>query len=402
MLDAREVASVRHAFPDIAKHIHLNAATFGPLAQCAADAVTSWLRKETDEGRPGMAAYMAMATIYDEARSATARLLNVTREEIALTESTGEGMSIICNGFNWQPGDELIITDHEHISLLSLAYHIAQRYGVTLRVAELGLAGDGSAAEAIAGLITPRTRLIALSHISFRTGAVLDIAAITAQARQAGIPLLVDGAQAAGAIPLDLRALDVDFYAFPMQKWLCGPDGTGALYVKRDIQHTIHPTYVGWCSLKFMPAGPEGFAGPAQKSAGGNWDFLDTAQRFELGARQTAAVAGQVAVLQWLADTVTYDWIFERIASLHAYAYQALRAISGVTILTPQSGSSGVLTFTLDKHDADSAAKILQQEYQIYLRGIPQNNGLRVSTGFYNTVAEIDQLAQAVYTLQMS
>src|SRR5690349_716903 len=204
MLDATiDVTSLRQEFPNLARHIHLNAATFGPLARCAAQAMTSWIHNESVEGRPGMAAYIAMAHAYDDARAAAARLLNVTREEIALTEGTSEGMSIICNGLYWQPGDELIITDHEHISLLSLAYHIAKRYDVTLHVAELGLRGDQSAEEAIARLITPRTRLIALSHISFRTGTLLDIGAITALAHQSGIPVLADGAQSAGAIPLD-------------------------------------------------------------------------------------------------------------------------------------------------------------------------------------------------------
>jgi L-cysteine/cystine lyase len=327
-----------------------------------------------------MAAYEAMATVYAEARSSLARLLHAESEEIALTENTGEGLNIICYGFNWQPGDEIILTSHEHISLLALLDQVRARYGVVLRVADLAT-GDLPAEKVIGDLITSRTRLIVLSHVSFMTGAVLNVRAVSDLAHQSNIPVLADGAQAVGVIPVDVKALDVDFYTFPMQKWLCGPDGTAALYVRRASLDLIQPTYVGWYVLQF---------------AGMQWRFHDSAQRFELGGRQTAAVAGQIAILRWLEETVTYPWIFERIATLNRAVYSALKDIPGLTVLTPRPGSSGLLTFSLAGTDEGELVHWLQSERDIFVRAIHEHGAVRVSTGFYNTEEEIDSLAQAL------
>jgi L-cysteine/cystine lyase len=382
MLDSTiDMAYIRQEIPGVTSHIHLNTASFGPVARCVPQAMEQWMRQEWSEGRLGMAAYEAMATVYAEARASIARLLHAGSEEIALTENTGEGLNIICSGFNWQPGDEIILTSHEHISLLALVDQLHKRYGVVLRTADLGPTGERSADEVIGELITPRTRLIVLSHVSFMTGAVLDVRAVADLARQSQIPVLVDGAQSVGVIPVDVKALGVDFYAFPMQKWLCGPDGTGALYVRRESLNLLQPTYVGWYVLQFE---------------GMQWKFHDSAQRFELGGRQTAAVAGQIACLRWLEETITYPWIVERISALNRSVYNALKDISGLTVLTPQPGSSGLLTFSLAGSDEGELVHWLQHEQDIYVRAIHEHSAVRVSTGFYNTEEEIDRLTQAL------
>jgi L-cysteine/cystine lyase len=344
-------------------------------------AMDQWMQQEWSAGRLGMAAYEAMASVYAEARAALARLLRVESDEIALIENTGEGLNIICYGFNWQPGDEIILTSHEHISLLALLDQVRARYGVVLRVADLGSAGDRPADQVIGALISSRTRLVVLSHVSFMTGAVLDVRAVAELAHRSNIPVLVDGAQSVGVIPVDVRAMDVDFYAFPMQKWLCGPDGTGALYVRRASLELLQPTYVGWYVLQFE---------------GMQWRFHDSARRFELGGRQTAAVAGQIAILRWLEETVTFQWIYQRIASLNRAVATALKDIPGLTVLTPRPGSSGLLTFHLADTDEGELVHWLQHEQDIFVRAIHEHAAVRVSTGFYNTEEEIERLALAL------
>jgi L-cysteine/cystine lyase len=389
MLNTRiDVEYVRQELPGATTCLYLNTATIGPLPRCVPQAIEEWLHNEWTHGRLGMDAYAAMAEVYGQARSAAARLLHVESEEIALTENTSEGLNIICHGLNWQPGDEVIFTNHEQISVISLLYHLRDRYGISLGIADLGAEGDRPAEEAIAALITPRTRLIVLSHVSFMTGAVINVSAVAELAHRSDILVLVDGAQSAGAIPLDIQASGVDFFAFPMQKWLYGPDGTGALYVRHEVLERVQPTYIGWCLLKF--------------EAGGKWGFHDSARRFELGGRQTAAVCGQTASLRWLEETVGYPWIFERISSLNSYAYDALRRLPGLAFLTPRPGSSGLLSFTLEGYNAETVAHWLQDEHKIYVRAVPQQNSLRISTGFYNTEEEIDHLArtlQKVHTI---
>ena len=384
-----DLASVRQELPSVMSHIYMNAASFGPLLRSVPQAMNLWLQKEYLEGRPGMATFESMGKLYTEARSYLARLLNADTDEIALTGNTGEGMNIVCQGLKWSPEDEIIITDHEHISVIIMLHYLRDRYGITIRVAALGPGARRSAAEAIAELITPHTRLIVLSHVSFMTGVVLDVQAVAEQAHRFGIPVLVDGAQSAGVIPIDVKKLNVDFYALPMQKWLCGPDGTGALYVKREYFEHLQLSYVGgWFSLLYKGSG--------------QWDFQNSAQRFELGGRHTAAVAGQLASLRWLEETATYCWIFERISTLNDYAHAAIKGIAGIKFLTSQPGASGLLTLTLDGCNAQAIESWLLHEHNIHVRAIVEYNALRISTGFYNTEEEIDRLTQALYTRQNS
>jgi L-cysteine/cystine lyase len=340
------------------------------------------MQEEWQTGRLGAAAFEAMRIIYDNSRSRVARLLNADLDEIALTDNTGEGLNIISNGIQWHEGDEVITTNHEHMSLLAPLYQLRDRYGIVIRFADIGPTAERPVLKAIADLVTPRTRLISISHVTWTTGAVLNISEVGYMGREWDIPVLIDGAQSAGAIPVDVKALGIDFYAMPMQKWLCGPDGTGALYVRKDALSYVSPTYVGPWSIKH--------------EEGLEWELLESAQRFEAGGRQTAAIAGQAAVLKWLEETVGHRWLFERIGSLSAYAYKALNVVPGLTILTPRQGESGLVSFKLEGRDDTEVVTYLRDKHNIYIRNIPSTNSLRISTGFYNTEEEIDKLVTAL------
>ena len=384
MSDLTHIQRIRQEMPATTAHIYLNTGTFGPLPTCVVQAMQEQMQASWRDGRLGAAAFEAMGNIHSDARSKVARLLHADVSEIALTDNTGEGMNIISYGFNWHEGDEIITTNHEHFSALAPLYQIRNRYGVVVHTADLGPVAERPAIEAIAELVTPRTRLIVLSHVTWTTGAVLDVSAVARMGRDRGIPVLIDGAQSAGAIPIDIEALGVDFYAIPMQKWLCGPDGTGALYVRKEALNYATPTYVGYWSIKHEEGHTE------------EMELADSAQRFEVGGRQTAALAGQCAVLSWLEETVGHQWLFERISSLNVYAYHALKAIPEVTILTPRPGASGLISFLLESHDVKEVVKQLGDQHNIYIRDIPSTKSLRVSTGYYNTEEEIDTLVQAL------
>ena len=385
MPDFTHVQRIRQEMPATTAHLYLNTGTFGPLPNCVSQTMQERIQFELQNGRLGAAAFEAMGKIYDNARSSSARLLNASVDEIALTDNTGEGLNIISHGFKWHEGDEVITTNHEHISLLAPLFQLRDRYGIVIRFADIGPTAERPVLKAIADLVTPRTRLISISHVTWTTGAVLNVGEVAYMGREWGIPVLIDGAQSAGAIPVDVKALGVDFYAIPMQKWLCGPDGTGALYVRREALDYVSPTHVGYWSVKH--------------EEGIEWELLESAQRFELGGRQTAALAGQAAVLNWLEETVGYKWLFERIASLSRYTYNALKALPGLTLLTPRPGESGLVAFKLGDRDVNEVINYLHDKHDIYIRSIPTTNSLRVSTGFYNTEEEIDKLVEALLEL---
>lgn len=382
MTEATHLQSIRQQLPATTSHIYLNAGTFGPLPTCVVQAIQSRIEDEWQHGRLGSAAFEGIINSSQQARQHVARLLNAEESEIALTDNTGEGLNIISHGLNWHEGDEVITTNHEHISALAPLYQLRDRFGIVIRFADLGPKADRPVLEAVQELVGERTRLIVLSHVTWTTGAVLDILTVARMGRARNIPVLIDGAQSAGAIPIDVKVLEVDFYAIPMQKWLCGPDGTGALYVSQQAHRYVNSTYVGYWSIKH--------------EEGVEWLLHDTAQRFEVGGRQTAAIAGQCAVLNWLENEVGYPWLFERISHLHAYAYQALQSVPGLTMLTPRPGASGLIAFKLEGLDDHEVVQQLQERYNIYTRNIPSTHALRVSTGFYNTEEEIDTLLKAL------
>lgn len=373
---------IRQTLPSVTAQIFLNTGSFGPIPECVVEAMQQRMHTEYLQGRVGKEAFDEIAELSSQARIQVARLLHTEPEEITLTDNTGEGMNIVSYGIAWHPGDEVITTNHEHISGLAPLYQLRERQGIVIRTADLGERADRPLVPAIAALITPRTRLISLSHVTWSTGTVLDIQAVAHLGHEHGIPILIDGAQSAGNIPIDVKALEVDFYAIPMQKWLCGPDGTGALYIKQSAQELLQPTYVGYNSIRHEP--------------GIEWELFGNAQRFELGGRQTAAILGQCAALRWLDETVGFPWLFQRIAELNRYAYRVLQEVPGITLLTPEPGQTGILSFTLAGHDDLAIVQYLQHEHNIYIRNIPDNHALRLSVSFYNTETEIDTLVAAL------
>ena len=382
MTDATHIQRIRQEMPATTAQIYLNTGTFGPLSTPAIQAIQSRIETEYRQGRIGPSGFESLSTIYTSARNSVARLMHADEGEIALTDNTGEGMNIISFGINWREDDEVITTNHEHTSALAPLYQLRNRFGVVIRIADIGPVADQPVQDVIAELISPKTRLIVLSHVTWTTGAVLDVAAVARLAHEHNIPVLVDGAQSAGAIPIDVKALEVDFYAIPMQKWLCGPDGTGALYACRTSLPHVNNTYVGYFSIKH--------------EEDIEYALNDDAQRFELGGRQSAAIAGQTATLQWLEQTVGYQWMFERISTLNRYACDALKTVPGLTLLTPKAGASGLVSFTLEGQDVANVVEQLREQHNILIRSIPSMKSLRISTGFYNTEEDIDTLVQAL------
>jgi L-cysteine/cystine lyase len=369
------VARLRRQLPATLHAAYFNTGTCGPLPTATFRAMQEAARLDYEQGRIGTAAMERHAEFRTAARSAFARLVHADAEDIALTHHTGEGLNIVLAGFTWQAGDEIITSDSEHSSLQLPLTVLSRRYGVVVRE----VAAHGDAAAAVRAAITSRTRLVALSHVSYATGVQLPLAAIVEAAHTRQIPVLVDAAQSAGAIPLNLPELGVDYYAMPGQKWLCGPEGTGALYVRRGRCDELANTFVGYYSVM---AGAETF----QPHPG--------ARRFEVGGQNLVDLAGIHASLSWLEDTVGLDFAYARTANLAAAARERLASCPGLTVLTP-APAAGLVSFTVDGVPPADVVKTLAAD-QIIIRSVAKPACCRVATGFYNTEDELDRLATAL------
>ena len=375
--------TVRAQIPCLAQYVPMNVGTSGPLPRVAVEAMVSTAKAELNCGRHLPNQFPELRERKESLRRAFGRIINAPAGSIALTHHTTDGMNIAAHAFQWRPGDEVITTTIEHVSgLLPLAL-LRERHGVTVRLADVGL-GGGDVAGAIEALITSRTRLIALSHVSYSTGALLPLPRIVAAARRHSVAVLADAAQSAGAVQVDVQDLGVDLYAMPGQKWLCGPEGTGALYVRPQILPELQLTFAGYSGMR-------------GHDQAGYYLPQPGAQRFEVGAMNWPALAGLEASLNWLEAEVGRDWAHERIGVLARLAKRHLASIPGVTVLTPDN-MAGLVSFRVEGVEpAPAVAWLWERGYQI--RSIPELGCLRLSAGFFLTEEEVTALCNDVETL---
>ena len=375
--DPEHLLRVRHALPAVQKLVYMNTGTAGPLPVAAIKVLQESQLAELIHGRISREANLRKLKAKVETKKLVAELLKADADDIVLTQNTTEGINFITTALKWQPGDEVITTNVEHAGVLLPLAALHQWHGVWVKVARL----DSNPLEAIREQISSRTKLIAISHVSYSTGEVLPVEDIVELAHRHGIPVLLDGAQGAGAVPVDVVQLGVDFYSLPGQKWLCGPEGTGALYVRRERLKDLSPSFLGYGSVE-------------EFDQDGNFRLHRSVRRFEVGSVNIPAITGLGASIHWLQQEVGLDWAYDRIRSLGQLTRRELAAIPGVTVLTPDR-AAGLVSFRLEGVRPELLVEILAGQ-GIIIRSISELACVRASLGFFNTEEEVEKLVRAV------
>jgi selenocysteine lyase/cysteine desulfurase len=230
------VDDLRAQFPVFERVEYLNAGTTGPVPRRGYEAALASLRLQLDEGRSGQSYFEGCVQRIDLLRARVAGVLGAEVGEVALTGSTTDGVNATLSALELGPDDEILTSDEEHPGVLAPLGGLRSRRGVTVRVVPFG---------ELAGEVGPRTRVVACSHVSWKTGALVDAAALA----DTSALVLLDGAQGLGAVPVDVGALGCDFYAASGQKWLCGPNGLGYLYARADLIGDLPSPWPGYGSL---------------------------------------------------------------------------------------------------------------------------------------------------------
>lgn len=371
-----DLASVRVELPCLAEEVYLNCGGAGPQPMVVAAAIGRALAAGMARGPAGMAAVASDEAELAGLRADVAALLGAPAREIALTANTTWGLDTVIWGVDLGPGDEAVTTALEHPGLVVPLAARVRRAGARLHV--IGAAeAQSDLAGAVASRAGARTRLVALSHVAYGTGARLDVEGAARAARAAGALVLVDGAQAVGAIPVDPRALGVDAYAFPAHKWLLGPPGVGALWVAEEAVARIDLAFAGYESgTEHRPDG-----GVALHAG---------ARRYEASTPPTPLLPGWRAALGWLRG-LGWQWIHSRIAAVQAAARERLAAIPGLRVLTPPGPQAGLVTVAPGAANAEEACRRLASR-GVTVRWLGEPPALRAAPGFYTDEGDLDRL----------
>jgi L-cysteine/cystine lyase len=354
-------ARLRAAFPVFQKLAYLNAGTCGPLPAQSASAVGMALMLGVGSGR-SREYFEHMIERRTQLRSAYAQLLGAADDEVALTTCTSEGIARVVAALGLGPGDEILSTDEEHPGLQGPLAAARDQRGVALRIVPFA---------EIASEVTPETKLVACSHVSWVNGCIVpDLSGV------GDVPVLLDGAQGIGAVPIDVASLGCTFYAGSGQKWLCGPVGSGMLWISPD-----------W--IERLPA-----IGPSYLNLATPADGFDavphaTAARHDAPAQSLELTAAAMAALDVLGEE-GWDAVHERAATLAAELADAL------TERGREVAPRDRTTLVSWKDDDPAATRVKLAEAGVVIRDLPGTGLLRASVGAWNDASDLDRLLSAL------
>jgi selenocysteine lyase/cysteine desulfurase len=340
-------------FPALQRVAYLNAGSMGPLATPTVEAMQAETNRQLAEGRGGLPFFERMIELRKEVRERLAGLLSVPAEHVTLATSTTEACNIVLSGLDLGPADEIVTSDSEHFGLLGAI----RASGAAIRVApEAG----------IVDAVSDRTKLIAISHVSWVSGNSLDPARVKAET---GLPILVDGAQSVGAIPVD--AAEFDFYTVSCQKWLCGPDAMGGLYV-RDPE----ALRVAWPS----------YFSQQSHAPDGSFEPWPGAARFDATWIPPASLTGLLATLD-----LAPEWRYERVAEMTALCRE--RLAERFEVVT-KAGQGGLVSFRPDGDAEEVSARLY--DAGVVVRFLPGRDLVRASCGWWTSESDLERLLEAL------
>lgn len=399
-----DVARVRQDFPILRERVHgkplvyLDNAATSQKPQVVIDTLARYYRAENANIHRGIHYLSERATeAYEGARAAVARLLNAAEpREIVFVRSTTEAVNLVAQSYarpRLQPGDEVVISAMEHHSNIVPWQIVCEQTGAVLRVVPINDAGE-LVLEEYERQLGPRTRFVAMVHVSNALGTITPVRRIVELAHSRGIPVLLDGAQAAPRLPVDVRALDCDFYAFSGHK-AYGPTGIGVLYGKARLLEAM-PPYQGGGDMILSVS--------FEKTLYNAIPF-----KFEAGTPHIAGGIGLGAAVEYVTGIG-----LERIAAyeheLLAYATDRVAAVPGIRLIGTAKEKTGILSFVVEGVHAHDVGTVLDREGVAIRTGhhcaqpVLQRFGVpataRASLAFYNTRAEIDALVAGLHKVR--
>ncbi len=380
----KTVTEVRADIPVLCKFAFLNAGTLFPTPEPVMQVFFDAYRRWHEQGAGLPEHYCAWReTVIDGVREQLAEFLGCSPLELAFTQNATEGVNIIAFGIDWQPGDEVIITDAEHEANAVVWLYNERRFGIKLQVVPMD-PDPNLFLQNMRQAINEKTRLVSIAHVLSHTGQILPVEEVIELAHQNGSLVLLDGAHAVGQLPVDLHALNCDFYTMNGHKWLFGPAGTGILYLRQDRIDSVRPSFMGDVAQKQWNY-PQGRSFAPPKGA----------RRYEYATRNWPAIVGLGAGLEYV-NEVGLDNIRARVLQLTEQLKRDLLTIPGCRLHSPMESrwSSGLVAFEVIGHNAKEIMTYLEQ------RGIcPRwlnDRLIRVTVAYFTLEQELEDMVAAI------
>jgi selenocysteine lyase/cysteine desulfurase len=378
------INQIREEFPILNESIYLNVGTVGISPQSVVERLLELVAYFETRGH---LVWGESENGMQESRKRMAELLGASPEEIAFTRNATDGTNLTINGLTWRDGDEVLLSDHEHPSMLFPWTYLQQRGEITLKRFAISPHPDETL-ENVRAAITPKTRLLATSHVTSQHGVRVPVREISALCRERDILTHIDGAQATGQFPIRVKELGCDFYTGNIHKWLLGPKGTGFYYIRQEQLQQVKPTWVG--------AGSGGFSDETGLTP------LDTARRFEYGTLDFGKYAAISAILDWF-DALGWADVEAQMQELASFLKAELAQIPHVTLHTPHAWeeSSAMTTFSVAGMSCGDVSNRLWEQDRILVRLVGEYDAVRISTAVFNTREEVELLLERVSRLRL-
>ncbi len=375
-----DTALIRSQMPSVTNAVYFNTGTFGPFPLAVKDAMNAHVDGVWNVGRIGDDRYAEQSAIEEAARAAMGRVVNAPSTEIALGHCTSDGLNLVVGGIDWQPGDQVVIGDFEHPGLTVPLQVMGERRGIEVIIVPITYADDP--AQVIADALTPRTKLVALSHVIWTTGRIMPIPRMSEIVRDHGAVFLVDAAQGPGCIPVDVQTLGCDFYTISGQKWLCGPSGTGGLWVNPGSLDRIAPAFPGYPTMQKTPDGPR---------------MWNNARRFEPGTVTHTALVGLTTAIEWRESVGGFTATHAAAMQLAAYLRDCLAEVPKA-IVSHVDVPSPFVAFEIEGMPAPVVVRKLEDQ-GIIARFLPGTALTRIAVGCWNDESDVDRLVAALGAL---
>jgi len=387
--ESKLIRGIRDDFPMLTQYTHFNCGGMAPLSKSVGAELLRVPTAVIEEGPARLLAHDDDFLGIEKARSTLATFIGADSDEIAFTTQFSTAANIVIEGLAWQPGDEIIVTDQEHPALLIPLMNAVRRHGLNVSRLPVSHNADEMLTN-FQAMLTDRTKLVAVSHVTTDSGTRLPAAEMTQLAHEKGSYVFFDGAHSVGQFPIDVHALGCDMYAMVGYKWLLGPYPSAALYLRRAMLDQIEVT---WCGSNMTKTGSVTMGVDEL-----NW--IPGARRFEYGGRTYSYDTAMVTGLSYI-EQLGVEAVQAHSQQLTAYFHDGLQRVPGIQIHSPliQADATGIATVSLSNMDGVTLSAALRERWNMIQRPALRGTSVRISLAAFIEESDVDLLIDSLATL---